>query len=131
MAHFAKLDENNIVVQLVVISNDDMLDENGNESEAIGAATCEMTAGAGNWIQTSFNSNFRKQYAGIGFSYDPTADVFILPKPYESWVLNENFDWDPPVPKPDNVNRYIWNEENLEWDDIGPENLDPLTSASE
>ena len=78
MAHFAQLDENNIVTQVIVVNNSELLDENGNESEAKGIAFCQSLFG-GNWKQTSYNANFRKNYAGIGFSYDPVADEFNPP----------------------------------------------------
>ena len=78
MAHFAQLDENNIVTQVIVVNNSELLDENGNESEAEGIAFCQSLFG-GNWKQTSYNANFRKNYAGIGFTYDPVADEFNPP----------------------------------------------------
>jgi hypothetical protein len=78
MAHFAQLDENNIVTQVIVVNNSELLDENGNESEAKGTAFCQSLFG-GNWKQTSYNANFRKNYAGIGFTYDPVADEFNPP----------------------------------------------------
>jgi len=78
MAHFAQLDENNIVTQVIVVNNSELLDENGNESEDKGVAFCQLLFG-GNWKQTSYNANFRKNYAGIGFTYDPVADEFNPP----------------------------------------------------
>lgn len=88
MAHFAQLDENNIVTQVIVVHNNELLDENGQESEAKGIAFCQSLFG-GNWIQTSYNGNFRKNYAGQGFSYDITRDAFIPPKPEGNWILDE------------------------------------------
>jgi hypothetical protein len=89
MAHFAQLDESNIVTQVIVVHNNELLD-NGVESEAKGAAFCQSLLG-GNWIQTSYNGNIRKNYAGIGYIYDQTRDAFIPPKPEEgNWVLNED-----------------------------------------
>jgi len=89
MAHFAQLDESNIVTQVIVVHNNELLD-NGVESEAKGAAFCQSLLG-GNWIQTSYNGNIRKNYAGIGYTYDQTRDAFIPPKPEEgNWVLNED-----------------------------------------
>jgi len=115
MAHFAELDENNTVIQVIVINNNELL-EDGVELEAKGIAFCQSLFG-GNWVQTSYNANIRKKYAGIGFTYDPIRDAFISPKPYTSWILNEDTHlWEPPVPYPEDGNRYIWNEETLSWD---------------
>lgn len=89
MAHFAQLDESNIVTQVIVVHNNELLD-NGVESEAKGVAFCQSLLG-GNWVQTSYNGNIRKNYAGIGYTYDQTRDAFIPPKPEEgNWVLNED-----------------------------------------
>jgi hypothetical protein len=89
MAHFAQLDESNIVTQVIVVHNNELLD-NGVESEAKGVAFCQSLLG-GNWVQTSYNGNIRKNYAGVGFTYDKTRDAFIPPKPEEgNWVLNED-----------------------------------------
>ena len=79
MAHFAELDENNIVKQVLVVHNNELVDEQGNESEQKGAAFCESLFG-GRWVQTSYNGNFRKNYAGIGYVYDSDRDAFIPPK---------------------------------------------------
>jgi len=93
------LDENNIVTQVIVVSNDDIKDVNGNEVEEIGVAFCKKLLGADTrWVQTSYNNNFRVRYAGIGYSYNETLDAFISPKPYASWVLvNETADWESPL----------------------------------
>lgn len=123
MAHFARLDENNIVTMVTVVSNDDMIDQNGNEVEVLGVAVCESVVGAGPWIQTSYSGSFRKQYAGIGYTYDSDADVFISPSPFPSWVLNDDYDWEPPVPKPEGD--YTWNEETQTWDQIPNEEPAP------
>jgi hypothetical protein len=89
MAHFAQLDESNIVTQVIVVHNNELLD-NGVESEAKGVAFCQSLLG-GNWVQTSYNGNTRKNFAGIGFTYDQARDAFIPPKPKEgNWVLNED-----------------------------------------
>lgn len=88
MAHFAQLDDNNIVTQVIVVHNNELLDENGQESEAKGIAFCQSLLG-GNWIQTSYNGNFRKNYAGQGFTYDVIRDAFIPPKPEGNWILDE------------------------------------------
>lgn len=121
MAHFAKLDENNIVTQVIVVSNADTADANGVEKEYIGAAFCEKLFG-GTWKQTSYHANFRKHYAGIGFKYDADIDAFVPPKPYNSWILNtETANWEPPVPVPedsgtgDPPKMYAWDEETQAW----------------
>jgi hypothetical protein len=89
MAHFAELDENNVVKQVIVVHNNELLDENGNESEQKGVDFCVAHYG-GTWVQTSYNNSFRFRYAGAGMTYDPTRDAFIAPKPSEgSYVLNE------------------------------------------
>lgn len=114
MAHFAELDENNTVLRVIVVDDQDTADADGNESEVIGVAFCENLLG-GRWIQTSYNDNFRKQYAGIGSTYDQDADVFIDPQPYPSWSLDENHAWQPPIPHPNDGNPYVWDEENQTW----------------
>jgi hypothetical protein len=97
----------------------DTRDENNNENEAVGIHFLKNIFGATTeWKQTSYNNNIRKQYAGIGFTYDETNDVFIAPKPYESWTLDDNFDWEAPTSYPDDGEDYIWNEDNQEWDVI-------------
>ncbi len=118
MAHFAQLDENNVVVQVIVVKNDEILDENGNESEAKGIAFCQSLCGTDTrWVQTSYNSNFRKRYATVGGTYDSVLDVFVNPKPisYPSFVLDPvSTDWVPPLPRPtDNV--YYWDEATISW----------------
>jgi hypothetical protein len=113
MAHFAKLNENNIVLEVNVVNND-VLTQN-EESSGIAFLT-EWSGGYSNWKQTSYNNNFRKQYAGIGYTYDSVNDVFIAPQPYPSWTLDENFDWQAPTPKPEDDGIYTWNELTLSWD---------------
>lgn len=88
MAHFAQLDENNVVTQVIVVGNRDCADANGVEKESIGIAFCERLFG-GNWKQTSYNGNIRKNYAGIGYTYDAARDAFIPPQPGAEWTLNE------------------------------------------
>ena len=119
MAHFAKLDENNVVTQVIVVSNRDTSDANGVEKEHIGAAFCERLLG-GTWKQTSYNGNMRKRYAGIGFTYNEDLDAFVPPKPYASWTLNNTTaDWDPPVPMPTEEGKnYVWNESAGSWDEV-------------
>jgi len=99
MAHFAQLNENNIVTQVIVVNNEDTSDSNGVEVEEIGVAFCKQLIGADtNWKQTSYNNNFRVRYAGISYSYNEELDAFISPKPFESWVLNEETaDWESPI----------------------------------
>ena len=110
MAHYAFLDENNIVTEVIVGRNEYEIVNDISDWEAyygnMRGQICK---------RTSYNNNIRKQYAGIGYSYDPVADVFIAPKPYPSWVLNETHDWVSPVPMPTEDGRWLWNEENQEW----------------
>ena len=125
MAHFAKIDENNIVTQVIVVANEDTTDTNGVEVEEIGVAFCKKLLGAEtNWKQTSYNNNFRVRYAGTGYSYNAELNAFIAPKPFESWVLvEETADWESPVgPAPELTEAqvesrsfYKWDEEELEW----------------
>lgn len=118
MAHFAKLDENNVVLEVHVVSNQ-VLDPKNEEASGIAFLT-EWSGGHLLWKQTSYNGSFRKQYAGIGFTYDRTNDVFIAPRPYPSWILNANFEWEAPIPMPDGEDSYFWNEENKEWVIVSP-----------
>jgi hypothetical protein len=110
MAHFAKI-ENNIVANVIVVSND-VVGEYP-QSDEIGQTFIASLNLDGNWLQTSYNHNFRKQYATIGGTYDSVKDEFVEPKPFSSWTLDSNNDWQPPVPKPDGM--YYWNEESLSW----------------
>ena len=116
MAHFAELGENNIVLRVIVVDNKDTSDANGVEVEEIGTAFCRSLLG-GTWKQTSYNANFRKNYAGIGFTYDSDRDAFVPPKPFASWVLNEDTcRWDAPTAYPTDGRLYIWNEATTAWD---------------
>ncbi len=116
MAHFAKVNSDNIVEQVIVIDNFVLL-ENGIEKESKGIEFLNSLFGSANWIQTSYNGNFRKQYAGIGFSYDSARDAFIPPKPFDSWILNSDTClWEAPVTYPDDGQQYVWNEETQQWD---------------
>lgn len=145
MAHFAQLDENNVVLQVIVISNDDVLDENGNESEEIGIQFCKNLLGQDTkWTQTSYNSNFKHKYAGIGdyydevhqvfipsgyhydeeynrvvpdgTSYNPEYDEFIPPQPYPSWWYDsERKMWRAPFIKPMTTHQYEWDEDICDW----------------
>lgn len=118
MAHFAQLNEENIVTQVIVVANQDTADQDGVESEAVGIAFCTNLLG-GNWKQTSYNGNIRKNYAGIGYKYDATLDAFIPPQPFASWTLDETTcQWKAPVDCPTDGERYTWNEETLTWDKV-------------
>jgi hypothetical protein len=122
MAHFARLDENNVVVQVIVVNNEDCLDENGVESEAVGVSFCQGLLGSDTrWKQTSYNHKFRRRYAGSGYLYFEPLDVFVEPQPYPSWTLDTaTANWVAPVPKPSVPDIYIlvWDEENQEWDAV-------------
>lgn len=117
MAHFAKLDENNVVLTVVAINNDVIENLPFPDSEPIGVAFCQSLYGADTiWKQTSYNANFRKNYAEIGGVYDPSKDAFIWMQPYPSWVLNpETAKWEAPVPKPNDNNVYRWDESTTSW----------------
>jgi hypothetical protein len=99
MAHFAQLDENNVVTQVIVVANEDTSDVNGNEVEEIGVAFCKKLLGADtNWKQTSYNNNFRVRYAGIGYKFYEDLNAFVPPSPFPSWVLvEETADWQSPL----------------------------------
>ena len=121
MAHFAKLDANNVVTQVIVVGNKDTSDAAGVEKEYIGAAFCERLFG-GTWKQTSYNGNMRKNYAGIGYTYDAGRDAFIPPKPFASWVLvEETCQWKAPVDMPADAGTgeppkmYSWDEATTSW----------------
>lgn len=118
MAHFAKLDENNVVTQVIVVSNSDTSDASGVEKEYIGAAFCERMFG-GTWKQTSYNGNKRKNYAGIGYVYHEDIDAFVPPKPFASWTLNETTaQWEPPVAMPEDDKDYSWDEAAQAWVEV-------------
>ena len=121
MAHFAEIDANNVVLRVIVVDTKDNSTADGVEKESIGQAFCERLLG-GNWIQTSYNNNMRVRYAGIGYSYDPTLDAFIPPKPYPSWILSpKTVDWEAPVPMPTDGKMYSWDEETLSWVLVDPQ----------
>jgi hypothetical protein len=118
MAHFAQLNEENLVTQVIVVANQDTADQDGVENEAIGIEFCNNLLG-GRWVQTSYNANIRKNYAGIGYKYDATLDAFIPPQPFESWTLNEETaQWEAPTPYPDDGKRYSWDEATTSWVEI-------------
>ena len=117
MAHFAKINDNNIVTEVIVVNNNELLD-NGVESESKGIAFCQSLFG-GNWKQTSYNGNIRKNFAGIGYTYDATRDAFIAPKPFNSWTLDEaTCRWQAPTSKPTDGKFYYWSEDDLSWREI-------------
>jgi|LakMenE18May11ns_1017448.scaffolds.fasta_scaffold9445533_2 hypothetical protein len=120
MAHFAKINVNtNQVVHISVVDNWNIVDGEGNEVESIGIAYLESVHGSDSnfiWRQTSYNNNMRKNYAGIGMTWDAGRNAFIPPKPFNSWTLNEDTcRWDPPTPMPNDGKMYSWNEETLSW----------------
>ena len=117
MAHFVKL-ENGVVVQGIVVNNQDTADEHGVEKEDIGIAFCSNLLG-GTWKQTSYNAKIRKNYAGIGYTYDETLDAFVPPKPFASWVLDtDKAQWKAPVNMPIDDKKYSWNEETTSWVEV-------------
>jgi hypothetical protein len=115
MAHFAEIGINNKVLQVIVVSNDVLLDENNIEQESKGSIFCRELLG-GTWVQTSYNNSFRKNFAGFGYTYDSTRDAFIPPKPFDSWTLDEDTcRWTPPTPIPNDGEGYLWDESNTTW----------------
>jgi len=142
MAHFAELDINNKVIRVVTACNQDIANNGGEQSEQAAEqfkSVCKLSENAVRWVQTSYNNNFRKQYAGVGFTYDFAKNKFIRPQPYSSWILDVNDDWQAPVSFPSNIYygneyqepyfdqnlqkiinsnlRYLvyWDENNLRW----------------
>ena len=122
MAYFAKLNSGNIVENVISINNAVITDANGVEQEQLGVDFINNLYGTNDiWKQTSYNRNFRKNFAGIGYSYDQTRDAFIAPKPFNSWILNETTcEWEAPVAKPttelQNNQYYFWNESDINWE---------------
>lgn len=138
MAHFAELDEYNNVIQVIVVGNEYLLDENGEESEQKGIDFLVQLYSHSRWKQASYNHNMRGRYPAIGMIYDPDLDVFRdkeKPLGHPSYILSENGTWIPPIPypedgvvdyeNPDNNRIYLWDEENLSW------NLIPYQDALE
>jgi hypothetical protein len=116
MAHFAQIDENNIVQQLLVVSNENCGNLEFPESEPIGQDFINSIGLEGNWKQTSYNSTFRKRYAGLDDVYDESRDAFLPIKPFPSWILNEDTClWESPIERPNDDKFYDWDEENLTW----------------
>lgn len=120
MAHFAKLNENNIVLEVNVVNNRELLDGNGQESETKGIEfLTAWSNGYTNWKQTSYNATIRKNYAGIGYTYDSGRDAFIPPKPYASWTLNESTClWEAPTSMPTDDKMYVWDESTTLWVEV-------------
>ena len=144
MAHFAELNNSNEVLRVIVISNEDVDANGGDEStqaETFVATIVPYNPTGVAWKQTSYNNNFRKQYAGIGYTYDASKDKFILPQPYPSWSLDSNDDWEAPVPVPTvteigsltvGIN---WDEPNLQWlgitvDTGGDPEAEPISTTN-
>lgn len=117
MAHFAELNEDDIVLRIIVVDNENILNSNNVEEESIGVNFCKSLFGSDTrWVQTSYNNNFRKRYAGIDYTYSEEYDAFIPPKPYASWLFDESdLSWIPPVPYPNDGKDYVWNEETTSW----------------
>ena len=137
MAHFAELDGNNIVKRVVVVGNDVETAAGplgNNDMHVDGETWCQNFFKGGTWKQTSYNHNFRKQYAGKGYTFDSAKDKFISPQPFHSWTIDENDDWQPPVTRPtvveygDPAKLYIisWDEDNLQW--IAKDQEDPVNN---
>ena len=120
MAHFARLNEINKVISVEVVVNEVITDSDGNEQEQVGIDFLTQHNGGVGWYkQTSYNGNFRKNYAGVGYTYDPTRDAFIAPQPFNSWILNEDTcQWDSPVAYPDDDKRYTWDEATTNWVEV-------------
>jgi len=120
MGHFAKLNDQGLVIDVNVVNNETLNNLPFPESEPVGIAfLTEWSGGYSNWKQTSYNVSFRKNFAGIGCTYDSVLDAFIYPKPYPSWLLNtETCQWQAPVPYPNDGKNYYWNEDTQQWVEI-------------
>lgn len=115
MAHFAEIGLNNTVTRVIVVNDNECKDQFGNESETIGAKFCHDLFG-GVWLQTSYNGNIRKNFASIGFTYDSTRNAFVPPKPFESWILDEETcSWKSTIPMPTDGKMYSWDESTTSW----------------
>ena len=121
MAHFAELNGSNVVLRVIVVSNTDV-DANGGDqhadAETFVTTIVPHSTGGVAWKQCSYNNNFRKQYAGKGYTYDSSKDKFITDKPYASWALDSNDDWQAPVNKQNDGKMYIWNETDTQWEEV-------------
>jgi hypothetical protein len=125
MAHYALLDENNIVINVITGVDENILQTDLDGTQVGGSSEAWETFYATRpWFnatsckRTSYNNTIRKQYAGVGYSYDPVNDVFIAPQPYPSWSLDDNFDWQAPTPMPTDGKVYTWNESELNWEEV-------------
>ena len=120
MAHFTRLDRANQVISVEAVNNEVITDSDGNEQEQVGIDfLTNLYEGVGWYKQTSYNSTFRKNYAGVGYTYDKTRDAFIPPQPYSSWTLVEaTCQWEAPVALPDDGKRYTWDEATTNWKEI-------------
>lgn len=121
MAHFAELNSSNEVLRVIVVSNDDVNANGGDQhadAETFVTTIVPHSTGGVAWKQCSYNNNFRKQYAGKGYTYNSSKDIFIADKPYPSWTLDSNDDWQAPVNKPDDGKIYYWNETDRKWEEI-------------
>ena len=115
MAHFARINESNEIVRVFVLNNEVLTDSEGTEKEALGVTFLTNLYG-GTWMQTSYNGNFRKNYAGVGYTYDSVRDAFIAPQPYPSWTLVEDTClWEAPVAMPTDDKMYEWDEDTTNW----------------
>ncbi len=122
MAHFARLSEDNVVLAIHVVNNNDVNNLPFPESEPIGVTFLTGVHGYPLWKQTSYNANFRKNYAGESFTYDADLDAFIPPKPYPSWFLDmDTCQWVPPIPRPTDGKVYYWDEATLSWQLVDPQ----------
>ena len=141
MAHFAQLDSNNVVTQVIVVSNDDTSDSNGVETESIGVAFCQKLLGAEtNWKQTSYNGNMRGNYAGIGYTYMSnvatlgvgSTDIFIAQQPYASWTISTSAaQWEAPITQPTLTDEQIAARSYYTWDESAyqADTSDPKTAG--
>ena len=120
MGHFAKIDDQNVVIDVNVVNNETLNNLPFPESEPVGVAfLTEWSGGYTNWKQTSYNANFRKNYAGVGYTCDATLNAFVPPKPFPSWLLNTNTcQWQAPVPYPTDGKMYFWDEETQQWVEV-------------
>jgi len=120
MAHFAELDSTNNVFKVHVLNNEVITDADGNEQEQLGINFLTQLYNSAGWYkQTSYNGNFRKNYAGVGYTYDSQKDAFIAPQPYSSWTLNEDTcRWESPVPYPEDDKNYRWDETTTNWVEV-------------
>ena len=121
MAHFAELNSSNEVLRVIVVSNDDVNANGGDQhadAETFVTTIVPHSTGGVAWKQCSYNNNFRKQYAGKGYTYDSSKNIFIADKPYPSWTLDSNDDWQAPVNKPNDGKRYNWNETDRQWEEL-------------